>query len=219
MFLKKIRSHKRIWKDIDSWVNNSKNLDIENLKQLQRDYTKVRVYPYTDTSNVKSVFPQPKGITRLKILEGLVTIYESWQQSLEKLNEPYYLKIWLYEPYLTHSQIICAIGDFICFYDTTFFKPALSKTLNPKNYGALEEKMKTFNWEYYYDEEHLDKTTLGQPEDYYSQEEFEREKKWFDNKLKKPHRITKYDEPYGDATEGYSFKRGVVWIGEKFSVE
>ena len=34
-------------------------------------------------------------------------------------------------------------------------------------------------------------------------------------KLKKPHRLTTYTEPIGDATEGYSFKKGVVWIGEK----
>jgi hypothetical protein len=75
--------------------------------------------------------------------------------------------------------------------------------------------MSHYGWEYRLDEEHMDNAEVGQSDDYYSEEAFNKEKKWFENQLKNPHRVTKYKEPFGNATEGYSFKKGVVWIGEK----
>ena len=45
---KKIRGHKRIWKRIKIWVTNHKELDLEYVKNYQRDYSKVRVRPFSD---------------------------------------------------------------------------------------------------------------------------------------------------------------------------
>ena len=75
--------------------------------------------------------------------------------------------------------------------------------------------MSNFSWEYRFDEEHMNNAALGNPDDYYSKEDYNQEKSCIQQKLKKPHRLTTYTEPIGDATEGYSFKKGVVWIGEK----
>jgi len=215
MRFKKIRGHKRLWKAIDQWKNANLPLDLETLKVRERDYTKIYVHPYSSISMLTSEFPQPKGETRKRIIIGLFEIYEQWELQLKTLNEPYYLKIWLYEPRFSNSQVVCAIGNCLHFYDSTFHKPEISKSLNTNNFGSLEHNISKFNWEYRYDEEHMNNAELGNPEDYYSIEAYNQEKAWIQQRLKKPHRVTKYTEPIGDATEGYSFKKGVIWIGEK----
>lgn len=44
---------------------------------------------------------------------------------------------------------------------------------------------------------------------------YNQEKRWIQQRLRKSHRVTAYTEPIGDATEAYSFKKAVVWIGKK----
>ena len=94
MRIKKLRGHNRIWKDIEAWKNENLKLDIESLKSSQRDHTKIWVSPYCDYNMLNSEYPQPKGKTRQKILNGLIEIYTEWKKQLDALHEPYYLKIW-----------------------------------------------------------------------------------------------------------------------------
>jgi hypothetical protein len=215
MRIKKIRGHKRIWKEIEQWENSHLHLDIDYLKLQERTYAKIYVHPFCDFSGLNSEIPQPKGATRKLILEGLFEIYESWKNQLEVLNEPYYLKIWLYEPRFSKSQVVCSVRDCIDFYNLTFYNPNSNKKQNPNNFGSLKQEITKFSWGFRYDEEHMNNAELGYPEDYCSMEEFNQERIRVKKKLKKPHRVTKYAEPIGDATEAYSFKKGMVWIGEK----
>lgn len=215
MKTKKIRGHKRRWNDIDQWVETHKNLNLDYLKEYQRDYAKIRVHPWSGISLTNSQTPEPKGQTKTKILNGLIEIYDSWKKELDKLDESYYLRIWLFEPRFSNSQVVCAIGDYLDFYENTFFKPDELRTLNPENFGQLNKEIDSFNWEYRLDEDHFDKNEIGTPEEFISQKEFEENKKWFNRIMKKNHRTTKYSEPIGEATESYSFKKGDVWLGEK----
>jgi len=162
-----------------------------------------------------SKIPVPNGKTKTKIINGLIDIYDSWKIKLDKLGEPFYLKIWLFEPRLTNSQVVCAIGDCLDFYDNTFYKPQYSKNLKAQNYGRLEKQISEFSWDYRLDEEHFDNSEPGSPEFYATLEDYEEDKMWFQKMLKKPHRVTKYDQPLGEATESYSFKKGAIWLGEK----
>ncbi len=215
MKTKKIRGHKRRWKHIDYWVEAHRHLDLDALKAAQRDYSKIRVHPWSGFSMTNSQTPEPNGKTRAKMLAGLFEIYNSWKSQLEQLNEPYYLKVWLYEPWFSRSQVVCAIGNYLSFYETTFFKPKHSKELNAEHYGHLAEAVSEFNWEYGLDEVHLNNADLGSPEDYAIPEHYELEKRRIEKLLKKPHRTTAFDPPFGDATGGYSFKVGGGWIGGK----
>jgi hypothetical protein len=212
---KKIRGHKRRWNDIEHWIETHKNLDLTYLREHKRDYAKIQVHPWSGIPITDSHIPQLKGQTKTKILSGLIEIYDSWKNQLDKLGEDYYLKIWLFEPRFASSEVVCAIGEYLDFYENTFHKPVESKTLNPENYGSLKNEIGNFNWEYRLDEEHLDKNETGRPEDFNSLREFEENRKWFTKTMIKPHRTTKYSEPIGDATEFYSFKKGAVWLGEK----
>lgn len=215
MKTKKIRGHKRRWNDIDQWVENHKNLNLDYLKEYQRDYAKIRVHPWSGISLTNSQTPEPKGQTKTKILKGLIEIYDSWKTELDKLDVNYYLKTWLFRPRFASSQVVCAIGDYLDFYENTFFKPEDSKKLNPENYGTLKNEIEKFNWEYRLDEDHFDNSEPGDPELYTTKADYEEDKKWFEKTLKKPHRTTKFNEPIGEATESYSFKEGDVWLGEK----
>lgn len=92
MRTKKIRGHRRHWKNIDNWIEAHKSLDLHFLKDRQYDYAKIRVHPWSGINMVMSQIPEPKGTTKSKILYGLIEIYDTWKTELNKLGEPYYLK-------------------------------------------------------------------------------------------------------------------------------
>ncbi len=212
---KKIRGHKRRWEDIDNWRLNNLNLNLTDylLTQSDRYDAKIRVHPWSVLSLTNSVTPQPTGKTKQKILNGLLDIYEDWKNQLDKLGQPYYLKVWLFEPRFSQSQVVCAIGDNVDFYENTFYKPDTNKNIKLENYGSLKTRISKLNWDYRLDEDHYDNTDVGVPEIYATRQDWEDKKKWFGKLLKKPHRKYKFKEPIGETTESYSFKRGDIWLG------
>lgn len=213
MKARKIRGHKRRWRDIDLWIESNINLNLEDLKEHQRKYAKIRVHPWSGISVTNSKIPEPGRTTKAKILHGLIEIYESWKRELDGLGESYYLKLWLFEPKFSSSQVVCAIRNYLDFYENTFYKPDGIKEIRPEVYGLLTSKISTFDWEYRIDEYHMDEP--GSPEIYEQIEDYEEDKKWFEQMLKKPHRITKIKGVAGEVIEMYSFEQGVVWLGQK----
>ena len=201
----KVRGHTKIWKQIDAWKEANKQLDLEHVKSYQRDYTKVRVQPYSNLCILNSVISTPRGKTRQKIVDGLFEIYEQWKKQLDTLGEPYYLKIWFYDLDVSQSQVVCAIGDFINFYDITFFKPEEEKKFPFDTRG--------FTWEYRHHEEHLSEDDIGQPDEYVSMNAYIENKKWVEKRMKKPHRISKETYDDGVVKTYHSFKTADVWLG------
>lgn len=212
---KKIRGHNRRHKQIDNWRLENLSLDLTDYLLYERDryYAKIRVHPWSGLSLTNSITPQPTGKTKQKMLNGLLDIYENWKTQLDKLGQRYYLKIWLFEPRFSQSQVVCAIGDNADFYENTFYKPETGKAIQLDNYGTLKSKLSKLNWDYRLDEDHYDNNEVGEPEIYASRQEYEDTIKWFDKLLKKPHRTYKFKEPIGETTESYSFKRGDLWLG------
>ena len=212
---RKIRGHKRRWNDIEKWINNHKDLNLDYLKDYKRDYAKIRVHPWSGLALTNSTIPEPKRETRKRTTSGLIEIYDSWKITLDKLGEPYYLKIWLFDQRFSNSQVVCAIGEYIDFYENTFHKPDFSIKLFPENFGQLEKQISEFEWEYRLDEDHFDNSEPGSPDLYASIADYEEDKRYYAKMLKKPHRTTKFKGPIGEATESYSFKKGNVWLGQK----
>jgi hypothetical protein len=212
---KKIRGHYRRYKQIHNWRLDNLSIDLTDylLNERDRYYAKIRVHPWSGISLTNSATPQPTGKTKQKILNGLFDIYDNWKSQLDKLGQPYYLKIWLFEPRFSQSQVVCSIGDNVDFYENTFYKPSIDKTIQLENYGCLKAKLSKLEWDYRLDEDHYDNNEVGEPDFFASKKDYEETKKWFDKLLKKPHRIFKYNEPIGDITELYSFKRGDIWLG------
>ncbi|MFV1884324.1 MAG: hypothetical protein ACMZ7B_07550 [Balneola sp.] len=213
MRIKKIRGHKRIWKRIDEWRDTNLKLDIENLLLQHRDYTKIRIHPFSSISVLNSYFPEPKGKTKKKILAALLDIYDSWKSSLDSLNEPYYLKIWLYEPEFSSSQVVCSLRSCLNFYDQTFFKP---DDIPDSTIKTMKKSLpENFNWTLHLDELHLKNNEIGSPEDYYSEEEYLNELNWFNKEIKKAHRTSTFKDSNDEIVEYFSFKKGFVWLGDR----
>ncbi|WP_439129420.1 hypothetical protein [Polaribacter sp.] len=202
---KKIRGHKRIWKDIDFWVENNKVLDVAYLQQREREYVKVWVAPFSNISVLNSEFSPPKGKTRKKIVAGIFTIYRHWKKQLEALKEPYYLKIWYFPHDVSKCQVVCALGACLDFYDKTFYKP--------KNTKPFPEDVKGLDWEYRHQEHHITKDDIGEPDEFYTYKDYIDRKKWVEGIMKNPKtRISTY--PNDDITPTYySIKEWDVWIG------
>ena len=152
---KKIRGHNRRHKQIDNWRLDNLSLDLTDylLNERDRYYAKIRVHPWSGLSLTNSVTPQPTGKTKQKMLNGLLDIYEDWKKQLDKLGQPYYLKVWLFEPRFSQSQVVCAIGDNVDFYENTFYKPDTDKPIQLDNYGSLKTNLSKFNWDYHFDED------------------------------------------------------------------
>ncbi|MGY5851446.1 hypothetical protein [Salegentibacter sp. F14] len=210
MRYKKIKGHKKIWKGIKEWEQQNRKLDLEELKLYQRKYLKVWVSPYCDYDMLNSETPEPYGKTRKMILESLLNIYQSWKESLEKLEEPYYLKIWLYEEHISRSQVVCALGDFIGFYENTFYQPNLEKRINLKNnYAWLRDKMDLLNWQYAPYEQGLTLEDIGEPYEYSTYKAYQQNKRSIRRKIKNAYRTKE-----GEDDQTYYFsKMGTVWIG------
>lgn len=216
MSIKKIRGHKRHWKQIESWKNSNLNLDLDYIKKHGRDYTKIRIHPWNGLSLINGVNIQPKKQTKLKMLYGLFEIYDQWKIQLDTLGQPYYLKIWLYDNRFSMSQIVCATGEYIDFYANTFNKSETVVQMNFNEYPPLlQPRIKQFNWECHLDEDYFDNTDLGEPDDYGTTEGYIKSKIWFEKLMKKPHKTIKHNNPNSDTIESYLFEKGKVWIGER----
>lgn len=215
MRTRKIRKVRSILKQIEQWKSSILELDLDNLKSAHREYAKIRVSPYSDLTLGNSSNPEPSGEVRKKILEALLDTYNNWKLTLDELGEPYYLKIWLYDNRFSNSQVVCAIGSMLDFYEKTFHKPGNQKEIDLSSYGSLSEQMKELIWQYAWDEEHYNNTSIGDIEEYATENDFYATRRWFNKRLKKPHRIINSSNPESEIKEYYSFRYGTVWIGGK----
>src|SRR5688572_16639298 len=137
MRTRKIRGHRRRHKQIDKWVLDNLSIDLRYYLSNERDrhYAKIRIYPWSGISVTRSAIPEPTRKTKEKMLKGLLDIYHNLKTQLDEIGQPYYLRIWLFDPRFSQSQVVCAIGDSIDFYKDTFFKPDDKKEIPLKKYG------------------------------------------------------------------------------------
>jgi hypothetical protein len=205
MRLKKIRGHKHLWKKIDQWIENNKYLDLEHLKEYQKDYAKIGISPWNNISITNSTIPNPTGASRAKLMKGLIEIYTSWKHSLDALNQPYYLKIWLFDARFSKSQVVCAIGNEIDYYENLFYKD------NQKNRFPFQTdvNLNSFNWKQAYDEDFLFESDLNDPEYFENKSEYDDYKIWFKKQLQQTHRKINIEND----KLVFALKKGNVWLG------
>jgi hypothetical protein len=209
---RKIRGHKRRQKQVEQWRLDNLQLKIDILEQFKKDHIDIVVHPWCDFSIINSGFASPKSKTKQLIINALLDIYDSLKIQLDKLDKPYYLKIWLYEERFTKSQVVLAIDNKIEFYQNCFSKPDMETQINKNTFGR-HKRIENYLWEERVDEQFYDNTTLGDPEDYESLEDFIEAKKWFNNLMKKNHKTYYPENPTDDFFEFYGFRMGKVWIG------
>ncbi|WP_286739901.1 hypothetical protein [Psychrobacter sp. UBA3068] len=117
---RKIRGINRRKRAIEQWGDSRKSLNTDLLTQEKRNYVKFRVQPWSRLALGNSIYPEPTGDCEYLLIKNLQKIYQSWQNTLESMQTHYYLQIWLYEEYISRSQVVCAIEDYKDFYINTF---------------------------------------------------------------------------------------------------
>jgi hypothetical protein len=211
----KIRGNKRRQRYIEEWRLENLKLRFDLIEKYGGYHIDIVVHPWCDISIVNSKIPEPRGIIKQLMLNGLIDIYESWKEQLDKLGQPYYLKLWLFTTRFSKSQVVCATGEKIEHYENVFFKPDKDKILVLENFGTLKARLAQLTWDYRLDEDHYDNCTVGEPERYASRQEYLDTQTWFTRLLKKPHRTEEFQESIdgNHRAELYSFQRGELWIG------
>lgn len=212
MKYKKIRGLKRKVANIQNWINEYLELNIEQLTEYKYEYVKVYVDPWDNLTMTDSEIPEPKGKAKKEIIKGLEKIYDSWRTELEKLNKPYYLKIWLYEPRISKSQVVCAIEEKIEYYENIFERADFKQ-----NSSSFTTQLGSdFNWQPRVDEEPYEESELLWPleqyqriEDCYSDRRLLRKLK--NGKYRNQEIV--YSNENNDTV--YFLPKGKIWVGQK----
>ncbi|MHC5247029.1 hypothetical protein [Enterococcus sp. LJL90] len=112
---RKIRGWKRRLEEIERWKYYCIKLDKNQLEKYSRDYVKLLNLSFYSLRE----YTIPNWYKR-RILKALVEVYDSWRKSLEQLDEPHYLKIWVFKKDFLHSQVVVSYRDMLHYYDKTF---------------------------------------------------------------------------------------------------
>ncbi|MGG3925134.1 hypothetical protein ABET51_03890 [Metabacillus fastidiosus] len=139
---KKIRGWKRHKRKIERWKQSVIDLDMDHIREYERDYAKLWIHPFYSLVRRNP----PNWYNRL-LLDEMLNVYMNWYEKMTGENENFYLKIWLYEPDFINSQIVFSYKDCINTYDDTFDKNLVTKTFPIHKYESLADKLALFDWE------------------------------------------------------------------------
>jgi hypothetical protein len=210
--IKKIRGHKKIQKRIQNWIEQNRTINISDFLTNKYCYAYVSFNPYFNISVNNSNISEPKTETRKQIILGLQEIYDNWKIELDKLNQPYFLKIYLFEPRISKSQIICAVGKEKIEYYKNFFRIA-DKNNSLSNFKKILSS--DFKWETHYDDDIYSEQELLSPESYYhSEEDYNYCKNLLKKLQNKNYTKVKTEDEYGKDYL-YYLPKGKVFIGGK----
>ena len=211
--MKKIRGNKRRIKQIENWRINNLEIDLDYFEKSNRDYVKFRIFAWNPVAMSIHNFPNPKGKIRKKIIESFFDIYESWNIQLKELGKPYYLKIWMFEPNIYNSQVVCAINEKIEYYENIFHKPEMQKNIAKSGSEKISPRINEYNWSYRIDEIPIFENEYLR-ENFTSDKDYLEEQKWFKRELKKPYR--EINQERDEIKEKiFLLKGSEVWLGEK----
>lgn len=136
----KIRNNKILLRHLESTLKDSRF----DLKQLSDEH--FLNFQFEDQYGFGN-HPN-RGLIRKRIVELLFEIHDRWKVELEKLNKPYYLAIWLCEPQIIRSEVVCAIDDRIELYtDHWFDQSTKDQSIRKEVYGKSQDQLERFNWE------------------------------------------------------------------------
>ena len=207
----KLRGHKRIQRKIKKWIESNKSINIGDFFANQYNYTYLDFDPFHTILIGNTHFPEPKGKTKKDIVLGLEEIYNNWKSELDKLNIKYFLKIYAFESKISKSQVICAIGDKIGYYENYFRRIQLSKN------NAVFHKIidSDFKWESYSDDLIYSEQELLTPIEYYENKKDYNDSIRLLEKLRNGNYTKIEISTDGDLDNLYYVPNDILWIGGK----
>ena len=210
---KKIRGHKKIQRRIHNWIEQNRTINISDFLANKHCSAYVSFNPYFNISINNSHIAEPKAETRKQIILGLEEIYNSWKIELEKLSQPYFLKIYMFEPRISKSQVVCAIGKEKIEYYENYFHVVNNNKSNSNFQKILSSD---FNWKIHPDNQIYSEKVLLNPE-FYNQSKIDKK---LLRKLKKRYSKFEGESWYGFEEDNetdyfYIVPKGIVNVGGK----
>ncbi len=210
----KIRGLRRRGRAIEQWRRENLYLDPKLLRDETRAYHQKTCYVKLWLEPWGNLFAteEPKKGHRTEMLKALLDIYESWDVQLAETGQPYYLKVWLFEPRFMRSQVVSAWGDAHDYYRNTFTPGSKEVAIPSSRYFGLEERMAGFEWKTYFDENHYFESDFDtiQPDGSEGSHAHQQ-------KLLRRLGSGKYNSSdvqfMGKTTKAYAVPHGHVWIG------
>mgnify|MGYP006105137399 FL=1 len=98
---------KRI-RGIQKWIDDKYHLE-EN--QFDKEKLFEQKYLNFQIDDCYDFIDNVEGKTRDEIFKVLFSTYSNWKMELNNLDIPFYLGVWIYNPRLPKSEIVCAIGN------------------------------------------------------------------------------------------------------------
>lgn len=146
---KKVRGWKRRVKQIEGWYLLYRHVNFKYFHQHLSDYVKIRIHPWNSLDNTKP----PHWYFEL-IFKKLIDIFFEWHQKYQEIQTPYDLQIWLYEPDVIRSQIVCSkVANYDEKREDYFRSSSDSKKFQFKKWPSLTIILQQFDWQLYDDEE------------------------------------------------------------------
>lgn len=210
---KKIRGKNRILRNIRHWTECHRHLDLENLQHAGRDYVKFWVKPFCNLNITNSRYPEPTDEIKEELLQGLLTIYQNWKIQLDTLNKPYYLKIWPFQNQIRRSQVVCAIDDYLNFYDNTF--EMVEHTNFHELYQIFDSNFNHYpklTWQQGIELKAIENNYLSLFYDENSPD-YTQGKEWFSQVTQNARSIHHLDSPFDGTEFYYMIENDRVWVG------
>lgn len=202
--MKKVRGYNRYLNSIQDSIKTDARLDVDFLNR-----EKYSAFQFEDWygSNIGL-----KGKGRKFVLENLLRIYDDWENKLKGLNIEYYLAIWLYDPRLELSEIVCGIDSKIDYYSNEAF--LTSKKANDfkfEKFKPFSTELNGFNWNRKVDLEPTYEWEMNWPKERYeSDKEYSFDQRFYRKLKENAYRIVENEDG-----KIYFKQVGDVWIGKK----
>ena len=157
---------------------------------------------------------QPKKGHRTEMLKALLDIYESWDVQLAETGQPYYLKVWLFDPHFMRSQVVCAWGEAHDYYQNMFTAAKAPVPIPLNKFDGMDERISRFNWKTHLDEQHYFESDFDDVGPDGSKGDLADQKSLLERLKAKgcPSSEVTY---YGKQTRAYAMPLGHVWTGER----
>jgi len=152
----KIRGLRRRGRSIERWRLANLHINANSIRDEARPYQDKTCYIKLWMEPWGNLFAteQPKKGHRTQMLNALLDIYESWRVQLTETQQPYYLKVWLFDPHFMRSQVVCAWGEAHDFYRNTFTPADAPAPIPLSKFDGMDERIAQFDWETHLEEQH-----------------------------------------------------------------
>ena len=201
---KKTIFSKKIIRDINkSIIDSDSKLDIDFLYQEKYCNYEIEEW-YGEEFGIK-------GELRKIIIETLLKTYFEWKNELDKLNKEYYLAIWLYNPRILKSEVVCAIDEKVAYYENeSFLVSKKNSELDINQFGKLSTELQKFTWDKKIDLDSIHECEINWPKEQYKiEKEYHKDQRFYKKLIQeKFHVIEKDNEKI------YFYPKGDVWIGK-----